>query len=257
MCTDASDPELCAEVNDEGDESPWPYFVKEDVWKDRVKFRELLKKRRKGISKRMNNGNLKKLSKTWRKLGLKERRRLCHISIPVIHKFAKKEFDVPYQTVLTSVLTQVQHFKITRYPPDGIARDELLFETSLEFYNEEENEVENGGDEDEGGGDEEKLEKKGGEAEGGGFCLKTLALEDENIWQQLIPAARSSLLPRRESKMGKGDRNAKEADEKDGSKLGAGKNKGGGAFTFRSDRRLIRHMIRLLMLENVVESALW
>jgi len=245
MCTDASDPELCAQVNDEGDESPWPYFVKEDVWKDRVKFRALLKKRRKEISERTNEENLKKLSKTWGKLGLNERRRLCRINIPALHKLAKKEFDVPYQTVLTSVLTQVQYFKMTRYSPDGIAKDELLFETSLE-YSEGENEGESGGDENEEG-DEEKPEKKGGEAEGGSFCLRTLALKDENIWQQLIPEARSSLLPRKENKRkeGEGDRNEKEEDEKDGSKIGARKD---GAFTFRSDRRLIRHMIRVLML---------
>ncbi|GAB5372427.1 hypothetical protein AAMO2058_001664400 [Amorphochlora amoebiformis] len=132
MCTDASDPDLQAEKMESAEvESPWPYFVKEEVWKDRVKFRSNLKKKRKEIAQAMEEKG-EEIRRVWKSLDDHRRCSLCSVPVSCLHHYAINTFDRAYQTVIVLVITQVLKFPLTSYDDDGVAKDELWFETSLQ-----------------------------------------------------------------------------------------------------------------------------
>mmetsp|Transcript_8433 Transcript_8433/g.15619 ORF Transcript_8433/g.15619 Transcript_8433/m.15619 type:complete len:400 (+) Transcript_8433:214-1413(+) len=172
MCTDASDPELLGEASLDSD-SPWPYYVKEEVWKDRVKFRSNLKVVRKHFSKLKDWDSI---LKRWMQIPLEKRKKACIVEVSRLHQYASKTFSRPYRIVLLKVMEQVFRFNETEYPMDGVSRNELGFEQALIFV------------EDSTMGEET-----------GYFSISSKCLEDEKCMRRFFSDFGESLLPRKNS----------------------------------------------------------
>jgi len=127
---------LCSDVEtDDGKTektSPWPQFMQDEVWSDRVKFRRMLKD---------SMGKYRDLFEThgdafvtwWLSLDAKERGRCFQMPKDEVQvQFETTyEFKTAYQVVMCSVMTQVENFPATKYSSDGGTDCEIYLETSL------------------------------------------------------------------------------------------------------------------------------
>ncbi len=228
MCTDASDTAHHQE-DAGGAESPWPYFIREEAWKDRVKLRAKLKKEYKALSKLVGTRQ-DELEKVWAAMPLSQRAAIARVGVGEIHKFAVNTFDAAYQALFLAVVEQVRNFPETGYPGDSVSKDETQFEAALSA-----------------------------EQKSGNFALTDEYIEASNFLKRILRAADASLLPRRhasaKSESSGSDVNA-DAPSSATSGESRGTPAGGGAFRFRADRRLVRHLIRTIIIRHTLSSVL-
>ncbi len=134
QCTDLSSADG---FDDDDAPSPWPAYMKQQVWVDRIKFRKLLKakSREYGEFWRRCAGSF---TRFWegdhdstcndnvpsdfpiKPLSLDEKRRLCCVTVQDIHRFITGAgFDLPYQVLLQTITEQLLHFELTKYGIEG------------------------------------------------------------------------------------------------------------------------------------------
>jgi len=130
---------LCSDVEtDDGrteKKSPWPQFMQDEVWADRLKFRRVMKK---DIPKyrKMSEDHGSDFVQWWIELDEKTRKSCFmmpkgELSVLFNNFF---EFKTAYQVVLCSVLEQVEKFDVTGYKADGATDCEIFYEESLKVY---------------------------------------------------------------------------------------------------------------------------
>ena len=127
---------LCSDVEtDDGEKeklSPWPKFMVEEVWADRVKFRRILKE---GIPRyrSLNEEHLPELMKWWMNLDTRTRKRCFMMpKEELLMQFDNTfDFKTAYRVVLCSVVEQVQNFEATGYRADGATDGEIVLEGVL------------------------------------------------------------------------------------------------------------------------------
>lgn len=127
---------LCSDVEtDDGEKeklSPWPKFMVEEVWADRVKFRRILKE---GIPRyrKLNEDFLDEMMDWWVNLDTRTRKRCFMMpKEELIMQFDNTfDFKTAYRVVLCSVVEQVQHFDATGYRADGATDGEIVLEGVL------------------------------------------------------------------------------------------------------------------------------
>lgn len=128
-----TDMDTSAARDEEQNQSPWPSFIREQVWADRIKFRKLLKAGSQPHASFIQS-HADAFTSSWahdptaaasstQHLTLIDKQRLCTLTLPRLHKYVTSEcgFDKPYQVVLQAVAEQIAHFELTQYGPDGIA----------------------------------------------------------------------------------------------------------------------------------------
>lgn len=130
---------MCSDVEtDDGKTeklSPWPKFMVEEVWADRVKFRRILKQ---GIGryKELNEKYRSEFASWWLDLDTKDRKRCFmmpkeELQIQFENTF---NFKTAYKVVLCSVNEQVEHFEDTGYHDDGATDCEIILEGVLRLH---------------------------------------------------------------------------------------------------------------------------
>ena len=132
--------DACTDIDTDGREadslpssSPWPLHMREAVWKDRLLFRQLLKARTPQLiaASTANPVFLPFLSS----LSSPTLVSLFTFTIPQLHLHLRASFPFspPFLSLLHSLLTQLQHFTRTHYPPalDACTRAELGFAEAL------------------------------------------------------------------------------------------------------------------------------
>ncbi|GBG26503.1 Histone-lysine N-methyltransferase setd3 [Hondaea fermentalgiana] len=127
---------LCSDVEtDDGRterRSPWPPFMQNEVWADRVKFRRMLKETM-GIYRERFEQHGADFVTWWLELDPKERKRCFMMPKEELRvQFnSTYDFQTAYQVVLCSVLEQVENFPSTGYKNDGGTDCEVFLETHL------------------------------------------------------------------------------------------------------------------------------
>eukprot|EP00511_Aplanochytrium_stocchinoi_P005856 CAMPEP_0204838398 /NCGR_PEP_ID=MMETSP1346-20131115/30815_1 /ASSEMBLY_ACC=CAM_ASM_000771 /TAXON_ID=215587 /ORGANISM="Aplanochytrium stocchinoi, Strain GSBS06" /LENGTH=278 /DNA_ID=CAMNT_0051974427 /DNA_START=238 /DNA_END=1078 /DNA_ORIENTATION=- len=130
---------LCSDVEtDDGKtekKSPWPKFMQDEVWADRVKFRRIMKKEITKYKKTLE-AHGQDFVQWW--LDADEKTRKSCFMMPKeelkVQFNTVFEFKTAYQVVLCSVLEQVEKFEATGYKLDGATDCENYFEESLRVY---------------------------------------------------------------------------------------------------------------------------
>jgi len=127
---------LCSDVEtDDGKtekKSPWPAFMQDEVWADRVKFRRMLKDSMHVYRERYETYG-RKFVKWWLQLDPQERKRCFMMPKEEVRVQFNTTYDfkTAYQVVLCSVAEQVENFAATGYKPDGGTDCEAFFEQNL------------------------------------------------------------------------------------------------------------------------------
>jgi len=124
--TDAANNEV-----DNLDNSPWPKDLRDQVWGDRVKLRQAMKK------------DMIKYKEFWLEHGdavtewlqSQDLSRLWQVPRSEIMNVIREKYDIhsAFGVVLCASLEQVAHFEETKYPPDSKGATELAFENALGF----------------------------------------------------------------------------------------------------------------------------
>mmetsp|Transcript_10278 Transcript_10278/g.20162 ORF Transcript_10278/g.20162 Transcript_10278/m.20162 type:complete len:318 (+) Transcript_10278:300-1253(+) len=128
---------LCSDVEtDDGrteKRSPWPPFMQNEVWADRVKFRRMLKDTMCTYRERYEEHGPEFVN-WWLNLDVNERKRCFQMPKEELRvQFnTTYDFQTAYQVVLCSVLEQVENFPATGYRNDGGSDCEVYFEEHLE-----------------------------------------------------------------------------------------------------------------------------
>jgi hypothetical protein len=114
--------------------SPWPRFMQDEIWADRVKFRRMLKE---------GMGKYRDLYEThgpafvewWMGMAPSERKRVFQMPNEELRVQFSTVFDfkTAYQVVMCSVLEQVTKFGDTGYKADGATDCEIFLEEHLRF----------------------------------------------------------------------------------------------------------------------------
>jgi len=129
---------LCSDVEtDDGKQekrSPWPAFMQDEIWSDRVKFRRQLKDT---MVKYQNlyedHGSV--FVNWWLELPIEERKRCFQMPREELRvQFSTTyDFKTAYQVVMCSVLEQVEKFNQTGYKADGATDCEIYYEENLKL----------------------------------------------------------------------------------------------------------------------------
>jgi hypothetical protein len=113
---------------------PWPVDLRDQVWADRVRLRQYLKKSMnnyKSFWTEHGDGFVE-----WCHLqGVKPLARLVQLGRSELLEHVQKECNIhsAYGVVLCAVAEQVAHFEVTQYPPDARGVVEAEFEQVLTF----------------------------------------------------------------------------------------------------------------------------
>lgn len=125
----------CTDVDSEDvrdtEESPWPQFVKEAVWKDRLAFRRVLKLQSSEYANfwRKHQATFSEFYKALKPDDVPD---LVLLSIQEVHhQLARMGFEKAYRILLLTLLKQVECFRQTKYPDDGVTAAEKSFERAL------------------------------------------------------------------------------------------------------------------------------
>jgi len=125
---------------------------------------------------------------------------------------------------------KVEHFEETEYKKDSVAKDEAWFESSLGFR-----------------------------AKDGVFCMSESDIEEAGFIDRLFPEPTTSLLPRRPPDSGdpdtKGEKKTVQAEANQGKPNEDRSGASSEAFSFRADRRLIRHLLRIMFLGQCISIS--
>jgi len=119
------------------DKLPWPPEMRDQVWVERVRLRQKLKKEMGGFKsfwdkhgeqygawlEKQASSSPDRIRK-WFQLGRSQ-----------VLDYMHEQYDVhgAYQVVLGAVAEQVAHFELTKYPADGRGEAEMAFENTLNF----------------------------------------------------------------------------------------------------------------------------
>jgi hypothetical protein len=114
--------------------NPWPVELRDQVWADRVRLRQYLKKSMAGYKSfwtEHGDGFME-----WcRRQEVTTLTRLVQLGRSEILEHVQKEYNIhsAYGVVLCAVTEQVAHFALTQYPPDARGIIEEEFENFLTF----------------------------------------------------------------------------------------------------------------------------
>lgn len=115
-------------------DNPWPVELRDQVWADRVRLRQYLKKSMasyKSFWTEHGDGLME-----WCRLQeVTTLTRLVQLGRSEILEHVQKEYNIhsAYGVVLCAVTEQVAHFELTQYPPDARGAVEAEFEKVLSF----------------------------------------------------------------------------------------------------------------------------
>lgn len=136
--------EACSDIETDDrskdNQSPWPDFIREAVWKDRVVLRQLLKRQSRAYLEFWENSK-ESFVAFWRDLPVKQKIRCFQVPISELHQAfvhscsesSDERFDQAFQVLVVTVLEQVAKFERTGYPDDAVIPNstEHVFEVSL------------------------------------------------------------------------------------------------------------------------------
>lgn len=228
-CTDLSD----AAGQEDDNKSPWPQYIREAVWADRVRFRKVLKARQKEFHQQ-GPDLMGKLTTLWNGMSLAERTDLCSIPTSALHAHLKDGFGFSpvYRLVLLAVCEQVLQFEKTQYKPDAVTHAELSFEKALG----------DASDSDMVTVSDAFLGRDGGDKEG------FVARLGELLQGSILPRTSTIALNEEESSSGKSkDKSAEEVEVEEEKSAPASRR------SFRSDRRLVRLVVYIMFLDMLLE----
>lgn len=118
------------------DTLPWPPTLRDQVWADRVRLRQRMKRDMPSYQQFWARSGMaftrwcraQSVESFWRRFLQLSREELMN---EVVH--TKYNIHSAFGNVLCVALEQVAHFHVTEYPPDGRGEEELAFEKSLTF----------------------------------------------------------------------------------------------------------------------------
>mmetsp|Transcript_3106 Transcript_3106/g.9244 ORF Transcript_3106/g.9244 Transcript_3106/m.9244 type:complete len:312 (-) Transcript_3106:198-1133(-) len=226
---------LCSDVEtDDGrteKKSPWPQFMQDEVWADRVKLRRMLKDT---MSKyrELHEMHGPDFVQWWMELEPRERKRCFQMPKEELRVMFNTIYDFKsaYQVVLCSVLEQVENFPQTGYKADGGSDCEIFLEEHLV-------------------------------ATRGAWTVKEEYYNTDDgcdmFFGMLMQLGGDHLLPKRSTELRREGNKAKRRVEADGDDIedGGGREvddpdesekkdpQGGSSQSFRGDRRLVRILI--------------
>ena len=113
--------------------SPWPDFMRDDVWSERVKFRRLLKEGLPTYASRFPAGARETDFTRWfRSIDVKERARAFQMPKDELKLMLNNMgFKPAYNVVLCAVVEQVERYQDTGYVEDGASDAEVTFDECL------------------------------------------------------------------------------------------------------------------------------
>jgi hypothetical protein len=116
--------------------NPWPVELRDQVWADRVRLRQYLKKSM-AYHKSFWTEHGEGFMEWCRSQEVTKLTRLVQLSREEIVHHVQREYNIhsAYGVVLDSVCQQVAHFAVTKYPPDARGIIEAEFEKILTFDN--------------------------------------------------------------------------------------------------------------------------
>lgn len=124
---------LCSDLDtDDGKKekmSPWPPFLRNEVWADRVKFRKILKERNAKFRAKLSPHS-EAFVEWWLDISPQARSRCFMMPKEELSVLFNTDFEfkASYQKVLCAVSEQVEKFEMTQYEDDGVVDYEVFFE---------------------------------------------------------------------------------------------------------------------------------
>ena len=204
-------------------DTPWPPFMREEIWADRVKLRKGMKNEMSSFKSRENE--IEEMREFVHSLPLPDQRRLFQIPRDEISEIAKDRYDVrqAYLVVLCAVVEQVSNFKLTEYKLDGRGDEEVNYENVVDF------------------------DKRGGFTLTKGDGTEEIWSESVNTFFDFVPRLGGpKLMPR-----SKKEESKNEEDEEGEAKSQEEEVTGLRGQSFRADRRLIRLIIARYFAERI------
>jgi len=114
-------------------DTPWPPFMREEIWQDRVKLRKGMKGEMAKYLKRVDD--IPAMKDYFKSLKLKEQRQIFQFPRDELSEIAKQQYNTQeaYLVVLCAVIEQVAFFPLTNYKLDGRGEEEVKFEEHIDF----------------------------------------------------------------------------------------------------------------------------
>mgnify|MGYP006087873095 CR=1 FL=1 len=114
-------------------DTPWPTFMKEEIWADRVNLRKGMKTTMPTYKAR--SSSLPDILQFVLSLPAKEKRRIFQIPRDEVSEILKSKYSIggAYLVVLCAVVEQVANFNVTGYKLDGRGETEVDFENVVDF----------------------------------------------------------------------------------------------------------------------------
>ena len=112
---------------------PWPAELRDQVWADRVRLRQRLKRNTKEYSQFWEQHS--DAFCEWSLRNLDSMRRMIQIPRSEVMEIMREQYKIhsAYGVVLCAVLEQVANFGLTAYPVDARGDEETAFEKDLMF----------------------------------------------------------------------------------------------------------------------------
>jgi hypothetical protein len=114
--------------------SPWPEFMREEVWADRVKIRKNMKAEM-AKYKTFMDAHGAGVAKWLLSLSSTLKSRIFQLPRAEVSSIVENNYDIrgAYMVVFCAVVEQVQNFPVTGYEADGRGGSEVAFESVLAF----------------------------------------------------------------------------------------------------------------------------
>lgn len=223
--TDAADKEIKALQY-----SPWPPDMREQVWGDRVRLRQKLKKEI-PVYKEFWRQHQEEFSDWCRSLPTTTLRKILQMPRSEITDRLHDKYDIhsAFAVVVTAVVEQVAHFDATSYPTDARGKEEIAFEKNLSWDRR------------------------------GGFTIKVSNAEGElihdvlQIWFDRMESLGGPKLLDRGVSQTQSD-NDDDDDESGGVDDGKVRDTGKTGPSFRSDRRIVRLLIARYWADSLIQK---
>jgi len=130
MCSDLDSDDAKSSF---GSASPWPVFIRESLWTDRVRFRRALKASSADYT-RLWREHGEQLTAYFEALPEERKREIFRLPLSAIHRLiAEQGFDSAYRFCLITLLEQLAKWPLTGYAEDGdgATEAEIGFELAL------------------------------------------------------------------------------------------------------------------------------
>ncbi|GMI48030.1 hypothetical protein TrCOL_g4805 [Triparma columacea] len=115
-------------------QSPWPVFMKNEIWSDRVKIRNMMKKEMARFAEDLEEHGEGMVEHLYN-IPANSLTRLFQLPRDELSEIIQEKYDVrgAFLVVFCAVVEQVANFPVTGYSNDGRGEEELDFEEALTY----------------------------------------------------------------------------------------------------------------------------